>query len=135
MSESDRGSSGFGSTGQGKEIAKAHLLNLEQIDRIDINPVLTEKQREQVEKLIWDYRDSFANSLAEIAHSNVVKHKINLKPGATPFYCPGSRRFAPAELDAIRKNIREELETGKIIEYNGPWCAPIVLAKKKDGGF
>ena len=70
-----------------------------------------------------------------MGHSNVVEHEINLKPGVKPFYCPGTKRFAPAELEAIRENIKEELETGKIIEFNGPWCAPIVLAKKKDGGF
>ena len=75
------------------------------------------------------------NNLAKMGHSNVIEHEINLKPGVHPFYCPGMRRFAPAELEAIHENIKEELETGKIIEYNGPWCAPIVLAKKKDGGF
>ena len=70
-----------------------------------------------------------------MGHSNIVEHEINLKPGVRPFYCPGMRRFTPAELEAICENIKEELETSKIIEYNRPWCAPIVLVKKKDGRF
>src|SRR3954469_4192835 len=108
---------------------------MEQLKEADINPELDAEQRRRVEDLLWEFRDSFANNLAEMGHSNVVEHEINLKPGVKPFYCPGTRRFAPLELEAIRENIKEELETGKIIEYDGPWCAPIVLAKKKDGGY
>lgn len=51
-------------------------------------------------------------------------HEIHLKPGVTPYYSPGTRRFAPAELDAIFENLQEELRTGKIVEFEGPWCAP-----------
>lgn len=134
LNETARGTGGFGSTGLG-EIARMQLLQLEQLKEVDINPDLNEDQRKQVEDLLWEYRDSFANTLAEMGHSNVIEHEINLKPGVKPFYCPGTRRFAPAELESIRENIKEELETGKIIEFDGPWCAPIVIAKKKDGSF
>jgi hypothetical protein len=68
-------------------------------------------------------------------HTSLVKHEINLKPRARPFYCPGTRRLAPAELEALRMNIEEEITSGKIVEYDGPWCAPIVMAKKRDGSF
>ena len=122
--------------GDKKEMAvSARLLTVEQLKEVDINPELEEGQRKEVEDLLWEYRDCFANNLAELGLSNIVEHEINLKPGATPFYCPGTRRYSPLELEAIRKNIEEEMNTGKIIEFDGPWCAPIVLVKKKDGGF
>src|SRR6184192_2181419 len=66
-----------------------------------------------------------------MGHMNIIQHEINLKPGVTPYYTPGTRRFAPAELEAIYENLQEELKVGKIIESEGPWCAPIVVAKKK----
>lgn len=113
----------------------AKILMAEQLKEVDINPELEEGQRKEVEDLLWEYRDCFANNLAELGLSNIVEHEINLKPGATPFYVPGTRRYSPLELEAIRANIEEEMNTGKIIEYDGPWCAPIVLVKKKDGGF
>ena len=53
----------------------------------------------------------------------------------TPYYAPGTWHFAPAELEAIYENLQEELRAGKIIKYEGPWCASIVVAKKKDGSF
>ena len=115
--------------------ASMRVLTVEHLKEVDINPELEEGQRKKVEDLLWEYRDCFASSLAELGQTSIVEHEINLKPDAKPFYCPGTRRFAPLELEAIRKNIEEEMVTGKIIEYDGPWCAPIVLVKKKDGGF
>lgn len=31
--------------------------------------------------------------------------------------------------------MKEELAAGNIIEFDGPWCTPIVIVKKKDGIF
>ena len=70
-----------------------------------------------------------------MGNTHLAEHEINLKPEARPYYCPGTWRYAPAELEAIRQNVEEELAAGKIIEYDGPWCAPIVIATKKDGSF
>ena len=128
-------SMGKAQPGKAGTVVSAKLLMVEQLKEVDINPELEEDQRKEVEDLLWEYRDCFANNLAELGLSNIVEHEINLKPGATPFYVPGTRRYSPLELEAIRKNIEEEMNTGKIIEFDGPWCAPIVLVKKKDGGF
>ena len=34
-----------------------------------------------------------------------------------------------------RKTLKKNWHAGKIIEYDGPWCAPIILVKKKDGSM
>ena len=83
---------------------------------------------------LW-FHHSFANTLSDMGHTDLVEHEINLVPGTKPYYCPGVRWYAPPELEAIRKNVEEEMAAGNIIEFNGPWCAPIVLVKKKDGSL
>ena len=114
---------------------KAFSLTVEQLDTIDINPELPQEQRQQVKELVWLYQDVFANSLNEIATTDLVEHKINLKPGARPYYCPGLKRFPPQELKFIKEELERELSANKIIKYDRPWCAPITIAKKKNRDF
>jgi hypothetical protein len=114
---------------------QAYRLLIEQLDTIDINPKLNDEQFKQVKELIWNYRDVFANSLNEMAITNLAEHEINLKPGARPYYCPGFKRFPQPELKFIKEELERELSANKIIEYDGPWCAPITIAKKKNGDF
>src|SRR4051812_31398661 len=113
----------------------AGQLTVEQLVEININPNLSPEQLDAGKQLLWEFRHLFANNLEEMGHTNIVQHEINLKPGVTPYYTPGTHQFAPAELEAIYENLQEELRAGKIIEAEGPWCAPIVVAKKKDGTF
>ena len=67
--------------------------------------------------------------------TDFVEHTIELKEGAKPYYAGGVKRFAPAELEFIKGDLKRELEAGKIIQLDGDWCAPITLAKKKDGSY
>ena len=105
---------------------------MEQLKEADINPELDNKQRRRVKGLLWEFQDSFINNLAEISYSNIIEYEINLKPGVKLFYYPGIYYFMPLELEAIKENLKEELKTRKIIKYNRPWCALIILAKKKN---
>jgi hypothetical protein len=116
-------------------MASAGLLEADQLETLNINPLITSNEKEAGISLLWEFRELFATKLEEMGNTHLAEHEIRLKPGARPYYSPGTRRFAPAELEAIKKNIEEELEAGKIIEYEGPWCAPIVVAKKKDGTY
>ncbi len=131
--ETEHGEKGFGSTGTTS--IKAKILTVEELREVDINPNLETERAEAGKELLWEFRELFAKDLSELGHTDLVEHEIHLKPDARPYYYPGTRRFAPVELEAIRASIREEIEARKIIEYDGPWCAPIVLAKKKDGTF
>ncbi len=134
LEATERGEGGFGSTGE-SELIPARMLREEQFEELHINPDLTPEDRKAGEELLWEFRDLFVTEVDEMGCTDLAEHEINLKPGARPYYCPGTRRYAPAELEAIRKNIEEEVAAGKIIEYDGPWCAPIVIATKKDGSF
>src|SRR3954463_14985858 len=70
-----------------------------------------------------------------MGNTHLAEHEIHLKPDVSPYYTPGTRCFAPAEMQVIYENLQDEIRTGKIVEWEGPWCAPIVVAKKKDGSF
>lgn len=85
--------------------------------------------------LLWEFCEYFANGLQDLVYTDIVEHEINLKPGSKLFYTSGVWRFTPEELKVIQENLQEELATRKIIEYDGLWCTPIVLVKKKDGGY
>src|SRR6184192_2062110 len=133
LAETKRDEKGFGSTGE-DEIT-INMLSAEQLKEIDINPSLSEGHEQAGKELLWEFRDLFANNLKELGQTDLVEHEIHLKPNMRPYYCPGNRRFAPIEMEEIQKSIKEEIEAGKIIEFDGPWCAPVVLAKKKDGSY
>ena len=58
---------------------------------LNINPELTTQQRDAGEALLWEFRDLFIENVGEMGVTHLAEHKINLKPGATPYYCPGMR--------------------------------------------
>ena len=120
---------------QPNNIASKKLLDAEQLQTLKINPELAANERVAGEKLLLEFRDLFVTELKDMGNTHLAEHEIRLKPGAAPYYCPGTRRLAQAELKALRENIEEELQSGKIVQMDGPWCAPIVIVKKKDGGF
>lgn len=62
-----------------------------------------------------------------------VEHKIPLKDENAP---PPKRKIYPLdndELVELKKQISELLESNRIEPSNGPYGAPILFAKKKDG--
>jgi hypothetical protein len=134
LEKTQRNEGGFGSTGEG-ELISVKTLKVEQLGDLHINPELSAEDRRKGEDLLWEFKDLFITSVEEMGNTPLAEHEINLKPDARPYYCPGTRRYAPAEMEAIHQNIEEELAAGKIIEYDRSWCAPIVLAKKKDSSF
>jgi hypothetical protein len=130
--------SGMGSLDRSEIPQQNHVLSaLEALPHceFDINPNLTVPQRAIVEKILYEFRDRFASSFDELEQTNVVQHEINLKTDSRPYYCPWARRFSPAEEKFIKEDLEREVKAGIIEEYDGPWCAPITLAKKKDGSF
>ena len=46
-----------------------------------------------------------------------------------------SRRYAPAERQAIAQEVKKLLEQGIIRESSSPWCSPVVLVRKKSSEY
>ena len=90
LTETQRGEGGFGSTGE-SELIDAKELRADQMATLNINPELTTQQRDAGEALLWEYRDLFIENVGEMGVTHLAEHEIKLKPGATPYYCPGMR--------------------------------------------
>ena len=90
LMETLRGEGGFGLTGE-SELVDAKELRADQMATLNINPELTNEEREAGENLLWEFRDLFIESVEEMEVMHLAEHEINLKPGAMPYYCPEMR--------------------------------------------
>lgn len=63
-----------------------------------------------------------------------VDHEIELEQGAKP-PAMAAYRMAPPELEELRKQLKELLDTGKIRPSKAPYGAPVLFQKKKDGSL
>jgi hypothetical protein len=100
---------------------------------------LQEKVLREVPAEYHDYLDIFSKSQSDELPPmrTTANHKIDLvddaKPedlGYSPLY-----KMSLEELTACKKYIEEHLKKGFIESSNAPWAAPILFARKHDGGL
>ena len=60
--------------------------------------------------------------------------KIDLEPGHVPPYS-STYRMSPAELDEVRKQLKDLMERGFIQPSTSPYGSPILFVRKKDGSL
>ncbi|WP_303751582.1 hypothetical protein, partial [Acinetobacter baumannii] len=63
-----------------------------------------------------------------------VDHKIEMEPGAKP-PSMAPYRMAPPELEELRRQLTELLDTGRIRPSKAPYGAPVLFQKKHDGSL
>ena len=84
-----------------------------------------------IEKVLEENKDVMQNILPL---RRKVDHKIELEVRSkTPAHSPYS--MAPPELKELRKKLKELLEDGHIRPSKGPYGAPMLFQKKKDGSL
>lgn len=103
--------------------------NTEGPKQIDNNTLNDNWKRE----LSAQYSMVFKDTLPAFSENDttMVQHAIdtgNAKPVNRPAY-----RMSPAELDELRKQLKELLSLGLIEPSSSPWGAPVLFVKKKDG--
>ena len=97
-----------------------------------INPELTDIQRYELLQLLFDYKDVFARSLAEIWECKAPPLRIDLHTPRKMF----KRQFRLNDEDAkeVRRQIAEMEECGIIEPSDSAYCnSPVFLVKKRDG--
>lgn len=114
---------------------KTYEMTTEQIDSLDIDPALTEHQKENLIKRIKPYADCFSWQVDDVGH---FKYGPELEidtgeapPVVIPPYALGSK-----EKEYIKKQLDEWLKIGIIRPSTSNYCVPIFLVPKpKPGEF
>ena len=102
-------------------------------------PELLQQALEQVPVCYHDHLDIFSKKASDVLspHHPGRDHVIALEKDKTT----DDLRYSPlykmslAELEACRTYIRDNLEKGFIVPSDAPWAAPILMARKGDGGL
>lgn len=87
--------------------------------------------KEQVTRLLNSMPEVFSQHDMDFGYTNKVKHHIKLSDN-TPFK-QGARPIHPQDVDAVKKHLRELLDSGVIRESESPFASPIIVVRKKNG--
>ena len=91
---------------------------------------ISDAQKQELLKLLTEYRDVFASDPKKPSQTDLVDHKITVNP-STPIYVK-PRRTPLAWDSQIDDQVAEMYKNEIIRKSNSPWNAPILLVKKKD---
>jgi hypothetical protein len=83
-------------------------------------------------KLVKEFDELFEPMPAGLPPQRTADHRIELVPGSIP-PSRSSYRMSSSELEALRKQLHELLEQGKIQPSKSPYGAPVLFVKKKSG--
>lgn len=87
------------------------------------------EEKQNLIKLICDFRDCFPNS-DKLSFTNAIKHEIKTKDD-TPVHTK-SYRYPYAMKEEIRKQIDDLIDNGIIVPSISPWTSPVWVVKKKE---
>lgn len=100
------------------------------ISEMQIGPV-DEEQKQQLVRLLNEYRDCFAQNMNELGCAKTVCMEIRLNEDKPFTYRP--YKLARTEQETVRDIITELLRSNIIRESDSDYCSPILLVKKKNG--
>ena len=96
-----------------------------------INQHLSSTQRSQLQTLLDQFADVFAQTSDDLGRSHVATHRIdtgNHPPVNVPPYS-----LPPASREEVERQIQSMLRNGVVRESRSPWASPVVLVDKRDG--
>ena len=99
-------------------------------DKPTMGSQLNMKQRQELEKLLYEYREVMKNKPGK---TTIAEHAIDTGP-ATPVRLP-PYRLPHVYKDAVYKEIQDMLQAGMIEPSTSCWASPIVPVRKKDGSI
>ena len=104
-------------------------------DHSDDTTAESEKVTAETQRLMCEYRDVFPPDLPrKVPPDRDVDHRIDLVPGSSPPSRP-TYRMSPTELDELKKQLDDLIAKGLIRPSKSSYGAPVLLTKKKDGGW
>ena len=95
------------------------------------NPNISSEERKEVYEMLARHQKLFAFSKQDLGEIRSVQHHIDT--GDTrPIRVP-PRRIPHHQRQTVREEVQAMLDADIIEPSNSPWCAPVVLVRKKDG--
>lgn len=109
---------------------KHHLGRVEHSDRSLVHP--TTEASVYTQQLMKEFHDVFPEKLKGLPPIRSIDHRIETIPGSTPPSRP-TYRMSSVELDELKKQLDDLIESGFIQPSKSPYGAPVLFVKKKDG--
>lgn len=100
-------------------------------DMINIDPGISEDDKNRLTRLLNDFRDCFALTTHELGLTNITEMNIRLNDKTPVTYKPYRLPFS--ERAKVREIIGDLLANGVIRESQSAYSSPIVLVRKKNG--
>ncbi|XP_019252669.1 PREDICTED: uncharacterized protein LOC109231463 [Nicotiana attenuata] len=118
-----------------KGIKKGEPTFVETIASLEEDKSFQETLLPFIEELLEENKDVMPEELPmHLPPGREVDHKIELELGAKPpAFSP--YRMAPPELEELKKQLKELLDTGHILPSKAPFGAPVLFQKKKHGSL
>ena len=87
----------------------------------------------EIQQLLGEFKDVFPSDLPPgVPPSRGLEHEIELESGAKP-PVKQAYRMSDHELEELRKQLAELLESGRIRPSQSPYASPVLFVRKKEG--
>ena len=96
--------------------------------------VLDMEEKTKLQDLLWKYKDLFQLPGQDLGHTNILSHKIKLKPDSQVFRSQ-PYQSNPRIREEISKQVQDMLNKGIISASDSPYSSPVVMVRKPDGTF
>ena len=117
-----------------------NILRQKEVERVilaiahnDLTKNESNDKSSQAKEILAEYRDVFPDKLPDkLPPRRDIDHRIELEQSSPP---PnrGVYRMSPAELDELKLQLKELIDSGFIQPSKSPYGAPVLFVKKKDG--
>lgn len=102
--------------------------------RIELGPGLTQVQRQETKRLLYPWKDLFANKVKDMPVIDLLVHRIPVYEGAQPSRAK-DKLYTKEERDWMELNIPKLEEASIIARSESPWAHRTKFVRKKDGGL
>ena len=102
--------------------------------RIELGPGLTQVQRQEAERLLYTWKDLFADKVKDMPVTDLLVHRIPVYEAAQPSRAK-DKLYTKEERDWMELNIPKLEEAGIIPRSESPWAHRTKFVRKKDGGL
>eukprot|EP00253_Pinus_taeda_P035744 PITA_35744 len=115
--------------------SKSVTIEIEPGKTLNINPNLTDDQKQQLMKLLKENKDAFVWDYTDMKgiSPELCTHRIYIKEGSRPV-CQPQRRMNPNLREIVKEELQKLLNAGFIYPISdSEWVAPLVIVPKKNG--